>query len=71
MQRGWRDLTYLLRSIATQQAAYHPLEALQVFPFPGYFAPTLACPIPLAMDISGSDLAMVCSVERGHHGGIR
>jgi hypothetical protein len=47
------------------------LEALQVFPFPGYFAPTLAGPIPLAMDISGSDLAMVCSVERGHHGGIR
>ncbi len=71
MQKGWRDLTDLLRSAATQQAAYHPLEVLQVLPFPGHFVPTLAGPIPLAIDISGSDLDMVCSVERGHHGGIR
>jgi uncharacterized protein DUF4269 len=71
MQKGWGDLTDLLRSTATQQATYHPLEALQVFPFHGHFAPTLAGPIPLAIDISGSDLDMVCSVERGHHGGIR
>jgi len=71
MQRGWRDLTYLLRSIATQQAAYHPLEALRVFPFHRHFNPMLVGTIPLDIDIPGSDLDMVCSVERGHHGGIR
>ena len=62
MQKGWGDLTYPLRSTATQQAAYHPLEALRVFPLHDHFAPMLAGTIPLDM---------VCSVARGHHGSIR
>jgi hypothetical protein len=62
---------YLLRSIVTQQAAYHTVEVLRVFPCPSSFAPMLAGPIPRDIDIAGSDHNMVCSVERGHHGGIR
>jgi hypothetical protein len=62
---------HLLRSTVTQQAAYHILEVLRVFPCPSYFAPMLAGTIPRDMDIAGSDCDMVCSVERGQHGGIR
>jgi hypothetical protein len=62
---------YLLRSIVTQQAAYHTLEALRVFPCPSSFAPMLAGTIPRDIGIAGSDRDMVCAVERGHHGGIR
>ncbi len=61
----------LLHGTATQQAAYHTLEALRIFPLPGAFDPMLAGTIPLDIDIPGSDLDMVCSVERGHNGGIR
>jgi hypothetical protein len=62
---------YLLRSIATQQAAYHTLEALRAFPCPSCFALMLAGTIPRNIGIAGSDRDMVCSVERGRHGGIR
>jgi hypothetical protein len=71
MQKDWGDLTNLLHSTATQQDAYHPLEALRVFPFPGHLDPMLAGTIPLDMAIPGSALDMVCSVERGHHGSIQ
>ena len=71
MQQDWGDLTYLLHSTVTQQAAYHTLEALRVFPWPGHFDPMLVGTIPRDIDISGSDLDRVCSVERGHNGGIR
>ena len=64
MQQGWGDLTYLLRSTATQQDAYHPLEALRVFPFHGHCDPMLAGTIPLDMDIPGGDLDMVCAVDK-------
>ena len=62
---------YLLRSTGTQQAAYHTVEALRVFPWPSYFTPMLAGAIPRDMDIAGNDRDRVCAVERGHHGGIR
>ena len=62
---------YPLYGTATQQDAYHPLEALRIFPLHGPFDPMLAGTIPLDMDIPGSDLDMVCAVARGHHGSIR
>jgi hypothetical protein len=62
---------YLLRSTVTQQASYHTVEALRVFPCPSYFAPMLAGTIPRDMDIAGNDREIVCAVARGHHGGIR
>jgi len=71
MQQDGGDMMYLLHSIVAQQAAYHTLEALRVFPCPSYFAPLLAGTVPRDMGIAGSDRDMVCSVERGHHGGIR
>ena len=71
MQKGWGDLTYLLHSTATQQDAYHPVEAFRVLPFPSHFDPMLAGSIPLDMAMPGSALDMVCAVERGHHGSIR
>jgi hypothetical protein len=61
----------LLHSIVAQQAAYHTLEVLRVFPCPRSFAPMLAGTIPRDIGIAGSDHDMACSVERGHHGGIR
>jgi hypothetical protein len=65
MQKDWRDLTYLLRGTATQQAAYQALEALRVFPLLRAFDPVLAGTIPLDVDIPGSDLDIVCYVEDG------
>jgi hypothetical protein len=62
---------YLLHGTATQQAAYHTLEAPQVFPLPDPFDPMMAGTIPLNLAIPGSDLDIVCSVARGQHGGIR
>jgi len=47
------------------------LEALRVFPCPSHFTLMLAGTIPRDIGIAGSDRDMVCSVERGHHGGIR
>jgi len=60
MPKDWRDLTYLLHGTATQQAAYHALEALRVFALLGAFDPVLAGTIPLDIDIPGSDLDIVC-----------
>jgi hypothetical protein len=65
MQKDWRDLTYLLRGTATQQAAYQALEALRVFPLLRAFDPVLAGTIPLDVDIPGSDLDIVCEAEEG------
>jgi hypothetical protein len=60
MPKDWRDLTYLLHGTATQQAAYHALEALRVFALLSAFDPVLAGTIPLDVDIPGSDLDIVC-----------
>src|SRR5215813_4114164 len=60
MPKNWRDLTYLIHGTATQQAAYHSLEALQVLALLGAFDPVLAGTIPLDIDIPGSDLDIVC-----------
>jgi hypothetical protein len=71
MQKDWRNLMSLCHGTAIQQAASHTLEVLRVFPLPGPFDPMLASAIPLDIAIAGSDLDMVCAVERRHHGGIR
>ena len=60
MQKDWRDLRYLLHGTATQQAAYQALEALRVFALLSPFDPMLTGTIPLAIDIPGSDLDIVC-----------
>jgi hypothetical protein len=59
-RQDWRDLTYLLRGTARQQAAYHALEALGVFQLLGAFDPVLVGTIPLDIDMPGSDLDIVC-----------
>ncbi len=61
MPQDWRDRTYLLHGTATQQAAYHALEALRVFALLSAYDPVLAGTIPLDIDIPGSDLDIVCS----------
>ena len=53
-------MTYPLDGTATQRAAYHALEALQVFPLPSPFDPIRAGTIPLDLDIPGSDFDVVC-----------
>jgi hypothetical protein len=60
MQQDWRDPTYLQYGTATQRAAYHTLKALRVFDLLQAFDPVLAGTIPLAIDIPGSDLDIVC-----------
>ena len=56
MLQDWRDLTYLLHGTATQRAAYHALEALQVSALLQALDPVLAGTIPLGIDVPGSDL---------------
>jgi hypothetical protein len=45
---------------ATQRATYCTLEALRVFDLLQAFDPVLTGTIPLAIDIPGSDLDIVC-----------
>src|SRR5262245_15105936 len=59
----WRDLTYLRQGPATQQAAYRALIALGVFERLRDYDPVLTGSIPLAIDIPGSDLDIVCHAE--------
>jgi hypothetical protein len=62
-QPDWRDLTYLRQGTATQQAAYRVLVALGVLERLRDFDAVLTGSLPLAVDIPGSDLDIVCHAE--------
>ncbi len=65
----WRDISYLARGNAGQQRAYRALQSLDLFNILRAYAPVLAGTIPLGIDIEGSDLDIICEVDRPHEVG--
>ncbi|MCI1189546.1 DUF4269 domain-containing protein [Hymenobacter sp. DH14] len=69
----WTDLRYLLTGNQRQQRAYSLLQALNLWPVLADFKPVLAGTIPLGIDITGSDLDVLCEVapaETQRFGGL-
>jgi hypothetical protein len=73
------DLNYLRTGSPRQQRAYTTLEASDLWPLLSEFAPVLAGTVPLGIDITTSDLDVLCEVPeaaqarfatllRGHFG---
>ncbi len=60
--QNWFDIDYLRRGSARQRAAYDVLLRLQVFEVLAAFSPVLTGTIPLGIDVSGSDLDVICEV---------
>lgn len=56
----WQDISYLLDGNARQRAAYHALCSLRLFSILHDDSPVLVGTIPIAIDIDGSDLDIVC-----------
>jgi len=61
----WFDLRYLLAGTARQQQAYAALHSLNLPAALLDFDPVLAGTIPLAIDVPGSDLDIICEVPAG------
>jgi hypothetical protein len=58
----WTDPSYLQHGNRRQQRAWAVLQALDLWPTLAAFSPVLAGTIPLAIDIAGSDLDVLCKV---------
>ncbi|RTQ48540.1 DUF4269 domain-containing protein [Hymenobacter gummosus] len=58
----WPDIDSLRAGTARQQQAYAALQQLQLLPLLRDFGPVLAGTIPLAVDVAGSDLDVICEV---------
>jgi hypothetical protein len=56
----WGDIDYLQRGNVRQRAAFHALESLNVFQILGNYRPVLVGTIPIDVDITGSDLDVIC-----------
>lgn len=59
---NWHNPDYLRHGSARQQAAYAALQRLGILLTLRPFAPVLAGTIPLALDVPGSDLDLICEV---------
>ncbi|MEM9543108.1 MAG: DUF4269 domain-containing protein [Cyanobacteria bacterium P01_E01_bin.42] len=57
-ERDWKDFSYLLQGTPRQKAAYPVLEA--ILPKLSAFDPVLTGTIPLDIDVTDSDLDIVC-----------
>jgi hypothetical protein len=58
----WLSLAYLADGTPMQQASYIALLASRIFEYLHEFQPVLTGTIPLAIDIPGSDLDILCEV---------
>lgn len=58
----WHDPSYLQRGTPRQQEAYQVLQVLRVKPLLAAYDPVLAGTVPLAIDVAGSDLDIICAV---------
>jgi hypothetical protein len=63
MQIPWQDITYLSRGNERQRRAYRTLETLQVLDVLRDYTPVLVGTLPIAIDVAGSDLDIVCEVH--------
>jgi Domain of unknown function (DUF4269) len=58
----WPNVDYLRTGTRRQQQAHAALQRLQILPLLREFGPVLAGTIPLAIDVAGSDLDLICEV---------
>jgi len=63
MHPNWHDISYLQSGNQRQQAAFRVLQALDVFHHLRAFSPVLVGTIPLEIDVSASDLDIICEVH--------
>ena len=59
---NWLDLRYLRHGNRRQQRAYSLLQKLDLWLVLADFKPVLAGTVPLAIDVAGSDLDVLCEV---------
>ena len=62
MENNWHDITYLKLGNERQKNAYSVLNKLKIFKILREYNPTLVGTIPLEIDISESDLDIICEV---------
>jgi hypothetical protein len=62
-QRNPRDISYLMQGPERQRAAYHALQALEIFNYLAVYTPVLVGTLPLGVDLPGSDLDILCEVH--------
>lgn len=63
MQIPWQDIAYLAHGNERQRKAHRTLENLQVLHILRDYTPVLVGTIPIAIDVAGSDLDIVCEVH--------
>jgi hypothetical protein len=63
VQIPWQDLSYLRDGNARQREAYRVLQSLDVFDVLCDYTPVLVGTIPIAIDVEGSDLDIVCEAH--------
>ncbi len=62
MEINWHDITYLKLGNERQKNAYSVLNKLKIFKILRGYNPTLVGTIPIEIDISESDLDIICEV---------
>ncbi len=62
MENNWHDITYLKLGNERQKNAYSVLNKLKIFKILREYDPTLGGTIPIEIDISESDLDLICEV---------
>jgi hypothetical protein len=62
MEINWDDISYLKLGNERQKNAYSVLNKLKILKILRKYNPTLVGTIPLEIDISESDLDMICEV---------
>jgi hypothetical protein len=62
MENRWKDISYLKYGTKRQQQAYKALKDLKVLEIMKPYNPTLVGTIPINIDISNSDLDIICEV---------
>ena len=65
--RNWRDLTYLRSGTVRQQQAWHAIAETRIMELLQPYTPVLAGTIPLDIDVSGSDLDIICECHDLDH----
>jgi len=63
LQPDWHDPTTLLQGTLRQRAAHRALMSLRVFDRLRPYNPVLVGTLPIAMDIEGSDLDIICAAH--------